>query len=224
MHDKAHPVMKITFTCPGCAAPASVDASAAGSPARCKHCGHRFTIPKPGEPEPEVYALDERVEEAPPVRVISPPQESAYVRSRGEEGIVTARPLRQRPASRSTKRTAGRRRSRSPWRTWLIWAGIGTVVALAAILVFVPNGSLIAGCALMALGSAMVLAGFAVGAYAAFCEDFLYGFLYLLIPLYTAYYMITRWDDLWVWFACSTAGVALVWLGTELARWGGVVV
>jgi hypothetical protein len=98
------------------------------------------------------------------------------------------------------------------------------VVALAAILIFVPNGSLIAGCALMAVGSAMVLAGFAVGAYAAFCEDFLYGFLYLLIPLYTAYYMITRWDDLWFWFACSTAGVALVWLGTELARWGGVVV
>ena len=45
-----------------------------------------------------------------------------------------------------------------------------------------------------------------------------------MIPLYTAYYMVTRWDDLWVWFACSTAGVALVLLGTEMVRWGGIPV
>ena len=33
---------------------------------------------------------------------------------------------------------------------------------------------------------------------------------------------VTRWDDLWPWFACSTAGVALISLGTEMLRWGGV--
>ena len=59
------------------------------------------------------------------------------------------------------------------------------------------------------------------GAYGAFREDFLYGVLYLAIPLYTAYYLVTRWDDLRVWFACSTAGVALVLLGTEVIRWSG---
>ncbi len=68
----------------------------------------------------------------------------------------------------------------------------------------------------------MVLVGFGAGAYGAFSEDFLYGVLYLVIPLYTAYYLVTRWDDLWVWFACSTAGVALVLLGTEMVRWAGV--
>ena len=58
----------------------------------------------------------------------------------------------------------------------------------------------------------MVLVGFGAGAYGAFREDVLYGFLYLAIPLYTAYYIVTRWDDLWTWFACSTLGVGLVLL------------
>jgi hypothetical protein len=66
------------------------------------------------------------------------------------------------------------------------------------------------------------LLGYAAGAYGAFCEDFLYGFLYLVIPLYTAYYLVTRWEDLWRWFACSTTGVGLVLFGTQLLRWSGV--
>src|SRR4051812_49600395 len=44
-------------------------------------------------------------------------------------------------------------------------------------------------------GSLMMLGGYCVGLYAAFQEDSLYGCLYLIIPLYTAYYIITRWDD-----------------------------
>ncbi len=76
---------------------------------------------------------------------------------------------------------------------------------------------------MIALGCILILVGYVVGAYGAFSEDFLYGFLYLVIPLYTAYYMITRWDDLWVWFVCMTSGVGLILLGIEMARWGGVV-
>jgi hypothetical protein len=72
------------------------------------------------------------------------------------------------------------------------------------------------------IGSGMLLTGFFVGAYGAFCEDLLYGLLYLLIPLYTAYYIVTRWDDLWVWGTCSTTGVGLIIFGTELARWSGL--
>ena len=78
------------------------------------------------------------------------------------------------------------------------------VVGSAAIAWFAPGGMTIVGSLLMALGSAMVLLGYAVGAYGAFCEEFLYGLLYLLVPLYTAYYLVTRWDDLWIWFSCST--------------------
>jgi hypothetical protein len=36
------------------------------------------------------------------------------------------------------------------------------------------------------------------------------------------YYLVTRWDDLWRWFACSTAGVGLVLVGTEILWWSGV--
>ena len=66
---------------------------------------------------------------------------------------------------------------------------------MAGIALFAPQGTLIAGSTLMVVGSVMVLAGYGVGAYAAFGEDFLYGFLYLVIPLYTAYYLVTRWED-----------------------------
>ena len=97
-------------------------------------------------------------------------------------------------------------------------------ILLLAIGLLAPQGILIAGCILIVLGSVMVLVGYVAGAFGAFSEDSLYGFLYLVIPLYTAYYMVTRWEDLWVWFACSTAGVGLIVVGTEVARWGGVSV
>ncbi len=97
------------------------------------------------------------------------------------------------------------------------------MLVLAAIALFAPRGPILVGSVLLALGTLMVLFGFGVGAYGAFREDVLYGLLYLAIPFYTAYYVVTRWDDLWVWFACSTVGVGLVMLGTEILRWNGVI-
>ena len=116
----------------------------------------------------------------------------------------------------------GSGRSDLAWRALLIRGMIVAVIASAAIALFAPRGSLIVGSLLLTLGSVMVLVGYGVGAYGAFREDLLYGILYLLVPLYAAYYLVTRWDDLWVWFACSTAGVALISLGTEMLRWNGV--
>ncbi len=155
---------------------------------------------------------------------MTPSPGSAFVRSR-RNGATAATPRQpKQTAPKSTTRVARRRGPRFAWRTWLIRGGVAAGIILAVIALFVPHGALIAACTLMVLGSAMVLLGYGVGAYAAFGEDFLYGFLYLVIPLYTAYYIVTRWEDLWVWSACSTAGVALVLLGTEVARWGGVAV
>jgi hypothetical protein len=102
---------------------------------------------------------------------------------------------------------------------------VGVVaVALITVAVLAPQGTLIAGIVLLGLGSVMVLVGYFAGAYGAFCEDFIYGVFYLVVPLYTAYYIVTRWEDLWVWAACSTAGVGLILLGTEVVRWAGVSV
>src|SRR5207248_11675080 len=109
-----------------------------------------------------------------------------------------------------------------PWLTLLAWSAIILVIVLTAIALLVPQGTLIAGCVLMGIGSVLILVGYSAGAYGAFCEDFLYGLLYLVIPLYTAYYMATRWEDLWVWLACATAGVGLILIGVEIVRWAGV--
>ena len=217
--------MKIPFACPSCGATGSVDAASAGKSGRCKHCGHRFTIPGPGEAEPEVFALEGPPEEAAGggYAVMEPVAGSVIHLGRGDEepAPVPSRP--RRSGSRSPSRAARKRESRSPWWTRLAWIGGAVAIAIAAIALIAPNGLIIAACAVMAIGCAMILVGFGVGAYGAFSEDFLYGFLYLVIPFYTAYYMVTRWDDLWVWFACMTSGVGLVLVGIEMARWGGVV-
>ena len=53
---------------------------------------------------------------------------------------------------------------------------------------------MIVGCILAVIGIILLLGGYAVGAYAAFTEDALYGWLYLFFPLYTAYYLVANWD------------------------------
>jgi len=218
--------MKIQFACPSCAAVGSVDASAVGKLARCKHCGHRFTISSPDAADPEVYSLEEPAEEATRVGdvVRSPAPVSEFVPARGDEPATTLPRKSKRSASRLTARTAHNREPRSAWWIWLTWVGAAAVIVIAAIAMLAPSGVLIAACTVMALGGVMILVGYGVGAYGAFREDFLYGFLYLVIPLYTAYYMVTRWDDLWIWLACMTMGVGLILLGIEMARWGGMVV
>jgi hypothetical protein len=217
--------MRIPFACPSCGAAGTVDGSYAGRPARCKRCGRDFNLPdaRKREPEPEGYALEESPEPADPVPAFTPPSGSTFTQPWGDN--ATAPPRRsKRRAPESEVRKAIKRASRSPWLAWLIRVGIVAALVLAAITFLAPNGRIIAACVLMGLGSLMILVGYIAGAYGAFHEDFLYGFLYLVIPLYTAYYMVTRWDDLWVWLACSTAGVGLVVVGTELARWGGVTI
>ena len=40
----------------------------------------------------------------------------------------------------------------------------------------------------------------------------------------TAYYLVTRWEDLWIWITCATVGGGLVLIGTEMVRWAGAAV
>ena len=211
--------MKIPFTCPSCGAAGSVDASFAGRAARCKQCRYRFSIPRPGETEAEGYALEAPTTAAVSAPALSPDAGSTFVPRRGDEPSAGGSFRSRRPTpTESATRTPHRRKPDVAWRAWLIRGMIGAVLVLAAIAWLAPHGTTIVGCVLMAIGSAMVLLGYGVGAYGAFCEDFLYGMLYVLLPLYAAYYLLTRWEDLWVWFACSTVGALLVGLGTEMVR------
>jgi hypothetical protein len=216
--------MKIPFACPSCAAAGSVDSAAAGKSARCKHCGQRFTIPNPDPVAAEADVLPLAEPAGGGYAVVDPVPGSTFVPSRGDDPTTAAPRRPKRSASRSTTRATAKRASRSAWPTRLAWLAGTLAITIAAIALLAPNGVLIAACAVIILGCALILVGYGMGAYGAFSEDFLYGFLYLVIPLYTAYYLVTRWDDLWVWFVCMTSGVGLILLGIEMARWGGVFV
>ena len=211
--------MKIAFACPSCGASGSVDESLVGKHVRCKHCTHRFAVPGRGEADAGDYALVEPTRE--PARVAATDMDPGpvFVPSRGNEPRAVPPP--RKPKGTAPGSTARRDESDFAWRTWLVRVGVLAAMALLATALFVPRGVAIAGSAMILLGMAMVLVGYAAGAYGAFSEDFLYGFFYLVIPLYTAYYLVTRWDDLRGWFALSTAGVGLVLLGTEVIRWSG---
>jgi predicted Zn finger-like uncharacterized protein len=214
----------ISFACPSCGASGSVDDSLAGRQVRCKHCKHRSVIPRPGEPVEDTYALDEPAEPAPVVSALRESTGSAFVPSRGAEQTAPGR-RRIRTSSPTPKRRASREVADGVvWGKWFLSLGVIGAIALVATALFARNGTVISGSVLVILGTLMVLMGYAAGAYGAFREDSLYGLLYLLIPLYAAYYIVTRWDDLWAWFACSTAGVVLVLIGTEVVRWAGVSV
>jgi hypothetical protein len=217
--------MKIPFACPSCNATGSADVAFVGRQVRCKHCGTRFAIPDPDDPEADVYALEGTADEPAQDDAASPAQSTFFVPSRGDGtpgGDKAAR--KKRYSTGPTPTRARKEKPAFPWLTWLVWFAIVLVVVLAAIALLAPQGTLIAGCVLMGLGSVLILVGYSAGAYGAFCEDFLYGFLYLVIPFYTAYYMATRWEDLWVWLTCSTAGVVLILIGVEIVRWAGVAV
>ncbi|WP_406694465.1 hypothetical protein V5E97_25660 [Singulisphaera sp. Ch08] len=219
-------MMKIPLTCPACGAASTVDAVFAGRAGRCKHCNHRFTIPNPGESHPETYTLDEPPAVPVDAAEIDLEPSSTFVRARGDEPSALTSRRKRRPIEPIARPMSRREREREPgfaWGKWLSRAGGSAVLVLAAIAWLAPGGPIFVGSVVLAIGTFMVLLGFGVGAYGAFREDFLYGFLYLAIPLYTAYYVVSRWDELWIWFACSTVGFGLVLFGTEMLRWNGVI-
>jgi hypothetical protein len=193
--------------------------------ARCRQCGARFTIPEANDPESDVYALEASLEEPARSTPASPAERPVFVPSRvAEPSSSEGRRRKKREETESLTPMAQSRGASFPWQTWLIRSSAALLISLVVIALVLPQGTLIAGCILLALGGLLVLLGYLAGAYGAFCEDFLYGFLYVMIPLYAGYYIVTRWDDLWVWFTCATVGVGLVFLGTEIVRWAGVSV
>jgi hypothetical protein len=217
--------MNVSFACPSCNAAGSVDAVHIGKQVRCKHCGAHFSIPDPDDSQPDVYALEEPSPQATRTRSNSPPEDAVFVPARGDATSAVDRPRREeRSVSGPTSRSVRVRKSDFVWKTWLIWGGVALVLILAAIALLAPHGTWLVGCILISIGGILVPVAYFAGAYGAFSEDSLYGLLYITIPLYTAYYLVTRWEDLWIWIICATLGVGLVLIGTEMVRWAGAAV
>lgn len=210
MNGKAAP-MPIAFACPRCGKSYSVDPSLAGRSGKCKACGRPMTVPHFYDDGDDTVAT-EGYDLSEPLPVAAPGAEagSVFVPAGLEPH---APPRRRRPASAGVKRSR-RDEDDEPFHV----RHFGLLVAIPSLLaaglgltaLIVPNGSLIVACVLAALGGLMILAGYFIGLWAAWREDSLYAFLYLFIPLYTAYYFVTRWDGLRPWFIGMTVGVGLV--------------
>ena len=213
--------MKISFACPACGALGSADDSLVGRQVRCKPCQHRFAIPGPVVESDDGYRLDEPAREAFASDKMIPPAEAVFVASRGDEPTVHVSPRKPRKLG-SKKRKARDEGPEFDGRKWLIRVGGAFGVSRVATMFFAERGVMIAGLILLAVGMVLVLVGFGVGAFGAFSEDFLYGFLYLVFVPYTAYYLVTRWDDLRRWCLCATVGVGFDTLGTAMLQWAGV--
>jgi predicted Zn finger-like uncharacterized protein len=211
--------MKNAFTCPGCGASGSVEDALIGKQVRCKQCNHRFAVPSPVEAEADGYSLVEPTRGNAGVVGTTKDTRVVFVPARGDQPPIALSVRKpRRVISGSNPRRSRSQESGFAWKTWLIRVGVLAAIALLATALFAPHGVVLAASAMLILGMAMVLVGYGAGAYGAFSEDFLYGLLYLVFPFYTAYYLVTRWEDLWFWFACSTAGVGLVLVGTQILR------
>ena len=90
--------MKIPFACPSCNAAGSADAAFIGRQVRCKHCGERFAIPDPDDPDADVYAIEGAAEEPAQDDSASQDQSTFFVPSRSTaRRAATRRPGRSDP-------------------------------------------------------------------------------------------------------------------------------
>lgn len=100
----------------------------------------------------------------------------------------------------------------------LALVGFGVVVALAVTLGQAASGAARPlGVGLLFLGYVVVLVGNVALIVQAFREDIVVGLLFLFVPFYPLYWLISRWDEARTWFGVSMAGVLIAAFGAGLA-------
>jgi DNA-directed RNA polymerase subunit RPC12/RpoP len=188
--------MRIQITCARCGKRYEVDGAFAGKRGKCAACGARVMIPgddqvvTPPSPEPDAYELDQQEDSA---------HSTSFTPALGSESPEVPRPLRvkgRKPSSSSRTRSepAGSSRAISGKQALM---GLGCVLAAAGLIaVFAPGARASVGGAVALVGLILFAYGYASGAYIAFTEDDLYGWLYLIFPPFAAYYFVSRWDEM----------------------------
>lgn len=213
--------MPITFTCPRCGKSYSVDPALAGRTGKCKACGRPMTIPTFYDDGDDTIATEGYDLSEPVAAAVGPEEQTVFVPAGRDPDVCSQPRRRKRPSGGPALPERSRREDDEPfhvrYRMSLIAAPLVFLAALGLAAALVPNGTLIAACVLAGLGGLLVLVGYAVGLWAAFREDSLYGFAYFFFPLYTAYYILTRFEDLWPWFLAMTVGVVLIAAGGMIA-------
>ncbi len=212
--------MSISFQCPGCEKNYKTDAARAGRRGRCKSCGTMMTVPEVSDgAEKESEEFDSYALEATPPMEPVVPEPSSFVRASDDPDGRTPLKVKTRnaellevvksEAEEVIKSYAG-----------LIRGGLIAAAVLAVVLgivaAAVPNGTFISGTILFAMGLLVIAAGYFLGTYIAYTEDLLHAALFLTIPLYTGYYIVTNWDEMWRSFAMMVVGAILLSVGATV--------
>jgi DNA-directed RNA polymerase subunit RPC12/RpoP len=200
--------MRIQFTCSRCGKRYEVDGALAGKRGKCATCGSRLMIPGDDQvvspPEPDAYELDQ-------------PQDSVHSTSftpaMGSEDPEVPRPLRVKG-----RKTSSSSRTRvEPVGSALAISGkkalIGLACAVTAAVLsaaFAPAARASVGGGIALVGLILFAYGYASGAYIAFTEDDLYGWLYLIFPPFAAYYFVSRWEEMSSRLVMLIVGLAML--------------
>jgi DNA-directed RNA polymerase subunit RPC12/RpoP len=202
--------MRIQITCARCGKRYEVDGAFAGKRGKCATCGARVMIPGDDQvvsllpPEPDAYELDQPQGNA---------QSTSFTPALGNENTEVPRPLRakgRKPSSSSRTRVEPAGSSRVISRKQALM-GLGCVLAVAVLIaVFAPSARANIGGAVALVGLILFAYGYASGAYIAFTEDDLYGWLYLIFPPFAAYYFVSRWDEMSSRLVMLIVGLAML--------------
>jgi hypothetical protein len=203
--------MKIPVTCKSCGKRYEVDGTYAGKRGKCANCGERMMIP--GEDQPHdpllpganAYQLDTSHDSGKP---------TFFTPAHGSESLEEPPPRpRLKKKNLGSSRKTQRERANSN-RMLSVRATVIGLLCLAMILliltVFVPGTRMNVGRGVALTGLILFVYGYASGAYIAFTEDDLYGWLYLLFPPYAAYYFVSRWDEMSSRLVMLIVGLALL--------------
>jgi DNA-directed RNA polymerase subunit RPC12/RpoP len=206
--------MKISVTCETCGEQYEVEDRHAGKTIKCTSCETRMTIPAaPPAATPLLvcgeYALDESHDSEPPTFRTAPD-------TREQDQVSGSGQVKKRTVKRSKGKGKHKRGglSESAVSLWTVLVSLALIAVLLAIVaVFLPEARTPVGVALAIPGLLLCLYGYATGVYIAFTEDDLHGWLFLLIPFYAAYYIVSRWDDMYTRVIMVVAGLTLLAIG-----------
>lgn len=192
--------MPITVTCRGCQKRYQVKDEMAGKKFRCPKCA-------------EVVAVGANWHDGVEARDDDEDDEDDYHQPRA---LPEPRRRREPPPPKKRARARSSRGGEVRW-FWILGGigGVGALLALVLLFVFPPAGLLFA-IGFILVGTALNFVGGIGCLVKAFQEDVVCGLLYLFVPFYGLYYLITRWDDVRPFGGCLVGGLGLEGLGVAL--------
>jgi hypothetical protein len=203
-----------TFFCPNCGKRFDRDESLAGMKARCKDCQHVFVIPATGGGRPANTARSHP--KPSPARSARPAADVPVDDPYGFDEVASVSPARDRypeageesdllpPMRRpgTVRRKPGRRNGEEfAWVGPVAVIGIGLEAILLALFVFFTLAKLSTAATVIEWIIRIVYTGMLVTGCIVFCvvpftEGVLHGVLCLIVPFYSLYYVVTRWESM----------------------------